>query len=94
VLCNRYEKAKPVVVTSNKSFGDWGQVFAGDAVMAAAALDRLLHRSTVLNLSGESYRLRDKRKAGVALPSPAELAKKAASAETEADRAAEPPADG
>ena len=94
VLCNRYEKAKPVVVTSNKSFGDWGQVFAGDAVMAAAALDRLLHRSTVLNLTGESYRLRDKRKAGVALPSPAELAKKAASAETEADRAAEPTADG
>jgi len=48
----------------------------------------------VLNLSGESYRLRDKRKAGVALPSPAELAKKAASAEAEADRAAEPLADG
>lgn len=94
VLCNRYEKGKPVVVTSNKSFGDWGEVFAGDAVMAAAALDRLLHRSTVLNLSGESYRLRDKRKAGLALPSTGEQAKEPPSAETEADRAGEPPADG
>jgi len=56
------------------------------------APDRLLHRSTVLNLSGESYRLRDKRKTGLALPSPAELAKTAASVETEADRAAESPA--
>lgn len=42
---------------------DWGQVFAGDAVMAAAALDRLLHKATVVNIRGDSYRLRDRRKA-------------------------------
>ena len=39
----------------------WGQVFADDPVMASAALDRLLHRSTVFNIRGESYRLREKR---------------------------------
>jgi|GEM_PF-5408062 len=93
VLCNRYEKAKPVVVTSNKSFGDWGQVFAGDAVMAAVALDRLLHRSTVLNLTGESYRLRDKRKAGVALPSPAEPRKPRRPKQTRTGLQSPPPTD-
>lgn len=64
VLCERYEKRQPVVLTSNKAFADWGHVFAGDAVMASAALDRLLHRSTVLHIRGESYRLREKRQAG------------------------------
>ena len=53
-----------MVLTSNKPFGEWGQVFADDAVMASAALDRLLHRSTVINIRGESYRLKEKRKAG------------------------------
>jgi len=56
------------VLTSNKAFADWGQVFAGDAIMASAALDRLLHRSTVINIRGESYRLREKRQAKVATP--------------------------
>ena len=56
-ICQRYEKGQSVVLTSNKAFGDWGEVFAGDAVMAAAALDRLLHRCTVLNFRSESYRL-------------------------------------
>jgi DNA replication protein DnaC len=64
VICQRYQKERPLVLTSNKAFGEWGQVFADDAVMAAAALDRLLHRSTVINIRGESYRLKDKRKAG------------------------------
>ena len=41
---------------------------AGDAIMASAALDRLLHRSTVINIRGESYRLREKRQAKVATP--------------------------
>ena len=54
------------MLTSNKAFGEWGQVFAGDAVMASAALDRLLHRSTVINIRGTSYRLKEKRKAGAA----------------------------
>jgi DNA replication protein DnaC len=63
VLCRRYEKGQSTVLTSNKAFGDWGDVFAGDAVLASAALDRLLHRCTVLNIRGESYRLKDKRQA-------------------------------
>src|SRR5262245_16636047 len=64
VICQRYRKEQPLALTSNKPFGEWGQVFADDAVMAAAALDRLLHRSTVVNIRGESYRLKGKRKAG------------------------------
>jgi len=43
---------------------DWGEVF-GDAVLATAVLDRLLHHATTLNIKGESYRLREKRKAGL-----------------------------
>lgn len=64
VICQRYQKEQPVVLTSNKPFAEWGQVFADDAVLAAAALDRLLHRATVLNIRGESYRLKERRKAG------------------------------
>jgi len=41
-------------------------VFAGDPIMASAALDRLLHRSTVINIHGDSYRLKEKRQAGTA----------------------------
>ena len=52
-----------MVLTSNKPFGEWGQVFADDAVMASAALDRLLHRATVINIRGDSYRMRGRRKA-------------------------------
>lgn len=43
---------------------DWGEVF-GDQIIATAILDRLLHHSTTLNIKGESYRLKDKRKAGI-----------------------------
>ncbi len=63
-ICRRYEKNQAIVLTSNKAFSDWGDIFAGDAVMAAAALDRLLHRCTVVNIRGESYRLKEKRQAG------------------------------
>lgn len=52
----RYEKAS-FVLTSNKSFKDWGEVF-GDPVVAAAMLDRLLHHCHIVNISGNSYRLR------------------------------------
>jgi DNA replication protein DnaC len=64
VISSRYERQQAIVLTSNKAFGEWGQVFAGDAVMASAALDRLLHRCTVINIRGTSYRLKEKRKAG------------------------------
>ena len=58
----RYERAA-IILTSNKAFSDWAQVFAGDAVMASAALDRLLHRCTIINIRGESFRLKEKRQA-------------------------------
>jgi IstB-like ATP binding protein len=53
-----------LVVTSNKSFADWGEVF-NDQLLATAILDRLLHHATTLNIKGESYRLREKKKAGL-----------------------------
>lgn len=68
VICRRYQKNQPLILTSNKAFGEWGQVFGDDPVMASAALDRLLHRSTIINIRGESYRLREKRQAGLADP--------------------------
>lgn len=64
VISQRYEREGAIVLTSNKAFGAWGEVFAEDAVMASAALDRLLHRCTVVNIRGESYRLKEKLKAG------------------------------
>ena len=51
-------------MTSNKGFGEWGELL-GDTVIASAILDRLLHHSHVLNIRGESYRLREKRQAGL-----------------------------
>ncbi|MDZ4753769.1 MAG: IS21-like element helper ATPase IstB [Phycisphaerae bacterium] len=63
VIAERYGKGQSIVLTSNKGFGEWGAVFASDAVMASAALDRLLHKATVINVRGESYRLRERRKA-------------------------------
>jgi DNA replication protein DnaC len=59
----RYEKGS-IVLTSNKSYGDWGSVF-GDAVIATAVLDRLLHHSTTLNIRGDSYRMKERKKAGL-----------------------------
>jgi len=56
----RYEKSS-TIFTSNKSFSEWGEVM-GDQVMASAILDRILHHCTVLNIKGESYRLKDRRK--------------------------------
>lgn len=69
VICQRYENRQAIILTSNKAFADWSKVFADDPIMASAALDRLLHRSTVINIRGESYRLKEKRQAG-ACPDP------------------------
>ena len=63
MLARRYERGS-LIVTSNKSFIDWGEVFH-DTVLATAILDRLLHQSTTLNIKGDSYRLKEKRKAGL-----------------------------
>jgi DNA replication protein DnaC len=54
----RYERAS-MIVTSNKPFGAWGEIF-GDEVVAAAMIDRLVHHAEILALKGDSYRLRDK----------------------------------
>jgi DNA replication protein DnaC len=66
LLCRRYERAS-IIVTSNKSFVDWGEIF-NDQVLATAILDRLLHHSTTINIKGESWRLKEKRKAGMLSP--------------------------
>jgi DNA replication protein DnaC len=63
LVARRYERAS-LIITSNKSYLDWGEVF-NDPVVATAILDRLLHYSTTLNIKGESYRLKEKRKAGL-----------------------------
>lgn len=63
LVSRRYGKSS-LIVTSNKSYGDWGDIFA-DQVLASAILDRLLHHSTTVNIRGQSYRLREKRQAGV-----------------------------
>ena len=62
-----------MILTSNLTFGSWDQAFAGDPVLTAAMLDRLLHHSTVVSIQGESYRLKDKRRAGL-LKTPAAAA--------------------
>ncbi|HGD3508831.1 TPA: IS21-like element ISKpn7 family helper ATPase IstB [Klebsiella pneumoniae] len=64
VVAKRYEKGA-MILTSNLPFSQWADAFAGDTTLTAAMLDRLLHHAHILTLSGESYRLKDKRKAGV-----------------------------
>ncbi len=64
VVAKRYEKGS-LILTSNLPFTQWAEAFSGDATLTAAMLDRLLHHAHILTLTGESYRLKDKRKAGV-----------------------------
>ena len=59
LISRRYEK-NSTIVTSNKGFGEWGEIF-GDDVIASAVLDRLLHHSTIINVKGESYRLKERK---------------------------------
>ncbi len=63
LVSRRYEKGS-ILITSNRSVGEWGSVF-GDPVVATAILDRLLHHSTVITIRGDSYRLREKRRSGL-----------------------------
>ena len=53
-----------MLITSNRNISEWGTVF-GDAVVATAILDRLLHHSHVITIRGDSYRLRAKRRSGL-----------------------------
>ena len=63
VVAKRYEHGS-MVLTSNLPFTQWATAFADDATLTAALLDRLLHHAHVVQITGESYRLKDKRKAG------------------------------
>src|SRR6185437_10929353 len=63
LVSRRYERGS-LLLTGNRSVGEWGTVF-GDPVVATAILDRLLHHSQVITIRGDSYRLREKRRAGL-----------------------------
>ena len=63
LVSKRYEKGS-MILTSNKSYIEWGHVF-GDDILATAILDRLLHHSVTFNIKGESYRMKEKKKAGI-----------------------------
>lgn len=60
---SRYEKLS-MILTSNKSFVKWPQIF-GDDMLTAALIDRILHHSAVINIKGQSYRLKEKRETGI-----------------------------
>jgi DNA replication protein DnaC len=72
LISRRYERGS-VLITSNRSVGEWGAVF-GDAVVATAILDRLLHHSQVITIRGDSYRLREKRRSGLIKATPIDTA--------------------
>lgn len=63
VVAKRYERGA-IVLTSNLPFAQWAGAFADDTTLVAAMLDRLLHHAHIVQINGESYRLKDKRKAG------------------------------
>ncbi len=67
LISARYERAS-LIITSNKPFSSWGEIF-GDEVVAAAMIDRLVHHAEILSMKGDSYRLKD-RDLGRAKPSP------------------------
>lgn len=64
VVAKRYERGS-MILTSNLPFTQWANTFADDQTLTAAMLDRLLHHAHIVQISGESYRLKDKRKAGI-----------------------------
>lgn len=63
LISKRYERSS-TIFTSNKSYGEWGEIFK-DHVIAAAVLDRILHHSTTINIKGESYRLKERKRQGL-----------------------------
>jgi len=70
VVAKRYERGS-MVLTSNLPFPQWASTLADDSTLTAALLDRLLHHAHIVQVSGESYRLKDKRKAGTVRPNSA-----------------------
>jgi DNA replication protein DnaC len=66
LVSRRYEKGS-TIYTSNKSYGEWGEIL-GDNTIATAVLDRILHHSVTLNIRGDSYRLQTRKRAGLPPP--------------------------
>jgi DNA replication protein DnaC len=64
---NTHYKQCSIILTTNKPFGRWAELMADDAI-ATATLDRLLHHVHILSLKGDSYRMKDRLKTGVADP--------------------------
>lgn len=64
VIAKRYEQGS-VIVTSNLPFSQWSTAFADDQTLTAALLDRLLHHAHIAQISGNSYRLKGKKAAGI-----------------------------
>lgn len=64
IIAQRYEKGS-LILTSNLSFGQWDETFAGNTALTSAMLDRILHHAHVIQIKGDSYRLKEKRKAGL-----------------------------
>ncbi|WP_319800810.1 ATP-binding protein [Brevibacillus sp. WF146] len=62
MISERYETGS-IILTSNKSYGSWGEIF-GESVLATAILDRLLHHSTTINIKGESTASRKRKRRG------------------------------
>jgi len=67
VVAKRYEKGS-MILTSNLPFGHWDQTFANDTALTSAMLDRILHHSHIVQIKGESYRLKEKKQAGLINP--------------------------
>lgn len=65
VLSSVRKRPMAMILTSNLPFGQWDQTFAGDAALTSAMLDLILHHSHVVQIKGDSYWLKQKRKAGV-----------------------------
>lgn len=63
LISRRYERGS-IIITSNRGFTQWSDIF-GDTIIATAILDRLLHHSVVINIKGESFRLKEKQRAGL-----------------------------
>ncbi len=61
-VSSRYERLSTIYI-SNKTFGEWGEIL-GDSVMASAVLDRILHHCTVVNIRGDSYNLKERKRTG------------------------------
>jgi DNA replication protein DnaC len=59
VVNGRYEQGS-TIISSNRAFSGWGEIFGGDVVVAAAMIDRLVHHAEIISLKGSSYRLKGK----------------------------------